>query len=225
MKYTEARPRIWFEEGHEPGEFYHAADLGLHTFFCTDTTPPQHLREAYLVGWFGSIWRDNRGPCEVRLLAEGSFPDAQLRANGTHLNLEVTMALAKDKQMFKEWRELRAKTERGELVLAESPEECQASAREAIPRVVGRKANKHYSASARTTLLVSTNTALSAEELARLTEPWRERFDAIYFICGIDVVMAWPTRTILRGQWPLLEARPTIGSRHPEIDASEQYLT
>jgi hypothetical protein len=57
----------------------------------------------------------------VRLLGEGNFPDAQLRAGGIHLNLEVTMALAKDKEMFKEWRELCAKTERGEIVLADPP--------------------------------------------------------------------------------------------------------
>ncbi len=104
--------------------------------------------------------------------------------------------------MFKEWRELRAKTERGELVLAESPEEYQASARAAVPRVVGKKADRHYAGAAATTLLVCTTTALLPEELARLTEPWKDRFDAIYFICGIDVVMAWPTLSILRGQWP-----------------------
>jgi hypothetical protein len=68
--------------------------------------------------------------------------------------------------------------------------------------VVGQKANKHYAGSARTTLLVCTNTALSAEEIARLTEPWKDHFEAIYLICGIDVVMAWPTLSILRGKWP-----------------------
>ena len=199
---TESRPRTWFEEWHEPGEFYHAADLGVRAFFLTDTNPPQYLREAFHVGWFGSIWRDNHGLCEVRLLGEGGFPDAQLRADGVHLDLEVTMALAKDKQMFKEWRELRAKTQRGEIVLAEPPEEYEASAREAIPRVVGQKADKHYAGSASTTLLICANTALSAEEMARLTEPWKDRFAAIYLICGIDVVRVWPTRSILTGRWP-----------------------
>jgi hypothetical protein len=131
------------------------------------------------------------------------------------------MALAKGKKMFKEWCELRAKTKRGEIVLAEPFEQCQASAREAIRRVVGKKANKHYAGSARATLLVCTNTALSAEEMARLTEPWKGRFDAIYLIGGVDVVMAWPTLSILRGRWPL--RRP--GDARPldhESGASEQ---
>jgi hypothetical protein len=218
---TEPQPRQWFEEWREPGEFYQAAYLGLHKF-CTDTTPGHYLREAYLIGWFGSIWRDNRGPCEVRLLTEGGFPDAELRADGVHLNLEVTMARPKDKPMFKELRELRAKMERGEVVLAEPPEKCQASAREAIPRVVGKKANKHYAGAASATLLGSTSTALSAEELARLTQPWKDCFDAIYLICGLDVVMAWPSLSILRGQWPLWRPGVTAGSPRQEIDTSEQ---
>jgi hypothetical protein len=39
---TEPRLRTWFEEGRDPGELYRAADGGLGTFFCTDTTPPQY---------------------------------------------------------------------------------------------------------------------------------------------------------------------------------------
>jgi hypothetical protein len=37
---AELRSRKWFEEWRDPREFYRAADEGLHTFFCTDTTPP-----------------------------------------------------------------------------------------------------------------------------------------------------------------------------------------
>jgi hypothetical protein len=201
----EPRPRTWFEEWREPGEFYHAAAEGVRTFFCTDTTPPQYLREAYVVGVFGWIWRDDRGPCEVRLLAAGGFPDAQLRADGVHLNLEITMALAKDKEMFKEWRELRAKTKRGEIIPAESAEQRAAIAREAIPRVVGQKAAKRYAGSARPTLVVYSDDALALsdkEEMARLTEPWKDEFEAIYLLCGMDVVRTWPTLRILRGREP-----------------------
>jgi hypothetical protein len=43
---------------------------------------------------------------------------------------------------------------------------------------------------------------LSAEEMARLTKPWKDCFDAIYLLCGMDAVMAWPTRRVLRGKKP-----------------------
>ncbi|MCH8098090.1 MAG: hypothetical protein IID53_13540 [Proteobacteria bacterium] len=202
---TEPKPRKWFEEWREPGRFFRAADEGVKIFFVADKAPPQYLREAYVAGLFARIWRDDGGSCEVRVVPEREkFPDAQLRAGDASLNLEVTMALREGKRMFKEWRDLRAKAKQGEIVLAETSEQRQASAREAIPRVVGQKADKHYAGQAPTTLLVCTDDGrtLSAEEMARLTEPWKDRFEAIYLLCGMDVVMAWPTLCVLRGKEP-----------------------
>ncbi len=202
---TEPKPRKWFEEWREPGEFFDAADEGVKTFFVADRAPCQYLREAYVAGVFARIWRDDCGPCEVRLVPEREkFPDAQLRIGHTCLNLEITMALRRDKEMFKGWQELRAKTKRGEIVRAETAEQRQASAREAIPRVVGQKAGKQYAGDAPITLLVYTDDgrALSAQEMARLTEPWKDRFAAIYLLCGMDAVMAWPKRRVLRGKEP-----------------------
>jgi hypothetical protein len=199
---AQPKPREWFEEWREPGEFYRAADEGLQTFFRAGTYPEHDLREAWAVGAFGRIWRDNRGRCKVRLLAKGGSPDAQLGTGGVHLDLEVTMALPKKYEPFNEWRELLDKTERGEFIYAKPFEQSQTDAREAIPRMVRKKAGKSYPGS--TTLLVSTGDgwALSLAEIARLTEPWKDRFKAIYLFRGIDVIKAWPELRVLKTKEP-----------------------
>lgn len=150
---AEATPRRWFEAWRGPAQFFDAARKDVRSFFLADRTPPQYLREAYVAGLFARIWRDTRGPCKVRLVPEKEkFPDAQLRAEGIDdLHLEVTMALKRGNRLFNEWRELRAKAEQGAVVLAECTEQRQASAREAIPRAIRRKANKHYAGETRTT--------------------------------------------------------------------------
>lgn len=201
---TKPKPRKWFEEWREPSEFFRAADEGVKTFFVADKAPLQHLRDAYVAGAFARIWRDDQGPCEVRLVPkEEPFPDAQLRAGDACRDLEVTMALSEDKRMFDEWRELRAKAKRGEIVLAETAEQRRASAREAIPRAVGKKAAKHYAEPPTLLVYADDGRALSAEEMARLTKPWKNCFKAIYVLCGMDAVMAWPTLSVLRGKEPL----------------------
>lgn len=147
---------------------------------------------------------DARGPCRVQLVPkENEFPDAQLKSDGTYLNIEITMGLAKGKKMFKEWREERAKAKQGKISLAKSNEERKAIAREAIPRVVKQKAAKNYDTPP--TLLVYTDDgrALTASELARLTKPWKDAFSAIYLLCGMDVVEAWPALCVLEGKEPL----------------------
>ncbi len=200
---TEPKPRTWFEEWREPSEFFRAADEGVKTFFVADKAPLQYLRDAYVAGVFARIWRDDQGPCEVRLVPDASkFPDAQLRARYVCLDLEVTMALKKCKKMFEEWREGRARAKQGEFAPAEAYEQRRASAREAIPRAVGKKAAKHYAEPPTLLVYADDGRALSAEEMARLTEPWKNCFAAIYLLCGMDVVMAWPTLRMLRGKEP-----------------------
>jgi len=142
---SHVRPDQWFEEWREPGEFFHAANEGITTYFCADKAPPQYLREAYVAGAFARIWRDDRGPCVVCLVPKANrFPDAHLKTDDTRLNLEITMALPKGKRMFKEWWELKKKAARGEFEPAQTSEQRQEHAREAIPRVVGEKAGKRY---------------------------------------------------------------------------------
>jgi hypothetical protein len=199
---TRSKCRKWFEEWREPSEFFRAADEGVKTFFVADKAPCQYLREAYVAGAFARIWRDDRGPCEVRLLRKGGSPDAQFKAEGLCLNLEITMALAKDKKMFEEWPEQRAKAKQGQVVLAQNCEQRQASAREAIPRVIAKKAAKHYAVPPTLLIYTDDGRALTAPELARLTMPWKDRFLAIYFLLGMDVVEAWPVLRVLRGTEP-----------------------
>jgi len=195
----------WFEEWREPRVVFRAAHKGILACYGADTTPPQHLRNAYVAGLFACIWQDACGPCEVQLVPESEqFPDAKLKTGSTVLDLEVTMALGANKKMFKEWREGRAKAKRGEIVYSESTEQRQANAREAIPRVVGEKAGRHYTASPKLTLLVYADDgrALSPKEMAELTEPWKDCFRDIYLLCGMDAVRVWPTRCVLSGKEP-----------------------
>ena len=200
------RPAEWFESWRQPAEFYRAADEGLEAFFRARTAPAKYLREAYVAGAFARIWRDDRGPCQVRLVPEKQrFPDAQLKTEGGTLDLEATMADEKDRPMFKIWRDTLAMYERGEAPPIESAETKRRIAREAIPRVCRQKAEKHYVGEGPTSLLIYVNAgpAVSAEEMARLTETWKDDFEAIYLLCGMDAVMAWPEVRVLRGKEPL----------------------
>jgi hypothetical protein len=210
---TGSKPRKWFEKWRDPREFYRTADDGLKTSFCTETIPEHYLREAWVVGGFGWIWRDDRGPCEVHLLAEGSFPDAQLKAEGVNLKLEVTMALPRGYKPFDEWKELRTTTKPKETS-GQSPGDV----REAIRTAVQKKARKHYAEPPSLLASVGNLGALSPEEMRQVTEPWIDRFDAIYLWCGMDAVVVWPTLCVLRGKEPFW--RPPEGSGWEWSDSS-----
>jgi hypothetical protein len=195
-------PRVWFEQWHEPGEFLHEATAGVLACFCADKIVPHCLSEAYIVGAFAWIWRDARGPCQVRLLHQAGFPDAHFKAEGVCLNLEITMALPRDKKMFEEWRKQRAKAQQGKIVRALTDQQRQASAREAIPRAVKVKAGKHYASPPTLLIYADDGRALLAEETAGLTMPWKNCFAGIYLLCGMDVVQAWPELHVLKGKEP-----------------------
>ncbi len=201
----QVRPAEWFESWMEPGEFYRAADEGLEVYFRVPKAPPKYLREAYVAGLFARIWRDDRGPCQIRLVPEKEqFPDAQLKTESGKLDLEATMADEKDRPMFKIWRDTLAMYERGEAPPIGDAETKRKIAREAIPRVCYQKAKKHYAGQRRTSLLIYVNAGpvLSAEEMARLTATWKNEFKAIYLLCGMDTVVAWPEVSVLRGKEP-----------------------
>jgi hypothetical protein len=144
------------------------------------------------------------GPCEVRLVPEEEkFPDAQFKAQGVCLDLEITMALEKGKRMFDEWPKLRAKTKQGQVVpTTRTLEMRQESAREAISRAVKDKADKNYTPPPSLLIYTDDGRALTARELARLTMPWKDSFPAIYLLCGMDVVEAWPELHVLKGTEP-----------------------
>ena len=93
-------PKRWFENWHQPAEFYRKADDCMGQFesdVILGATSVQHLFDAYVAGLFARIWNDHRC-CKVRL-AGGDFPDAQLRDEGGVIDLEITMADRKDRRI------------------------------------------------------------------------------------------------------------------------------
>lgn len=198
---VEPKLRGWFEQWRGPNEFYQAAKAGVRLSFCTGKSVPNYLSDAFVAGEFARIWRDARGSCKVRLVPEGEeFPDFQFKAKDVCLDLEITMAPEKDKRMFDEWRKLRAKTEQGQVVLVTRTIEMrQESAREAIPRAVKKKVSKHYTPPPSLLVYTDDGRGLTARELALLTKPWKDSFPAIYLLCGMDVVEAWPELHVLKG--------------------------
>jgi integrase len=85
------------------------------------------------------------------------------------------MALDRDSRLYRGLGERRA----AKLPKPVTGEELRASAREAIPRVVEKKADQYRSGGEDITLLIITNGSLSAEEMAQLTEPRENCFHAI----------------------------------------------
>ena len=200
------KPAEWYESWREPEEFYRAADENLDVFFWAGDTLPKYLRDAYVVGGFARIWEDNRGPCHVRLVPEKElFPDGELKTEAGVLHLEATMADEKDRPILKRLHELRDMYQRGEAPPLADVEKKRRIAREAIPRVCRQKAGKHYAGRGPISLVIYVNSGpvLSAEEMARLTEPWKDDFEAIYLYCGTEVVIAWPETRVLKGNEPL----------------------
>jgi hypothetical protein len=100
--------------------------------------------------------------------------------------------------LYRDLGELRA----AKLAKPVTGEELRASAREAIPRVVEKKADQYRSGGEDITLLIITNGSLSAEEMAQLTEPWKNCFHTICLLRLLDVVMAWPELRVLSGEEP-----------------------
>ena len=196
---TEPTPQEWFEEWREPGEFYCAANKGLGGLYNSSGkfNPPQYLCDAYHAGRFARIWQDDQGPCTVRLVRKDP-PDAQLCSGSVCLKIEITMALDKDSRLYLDLQNLRDE-QRPKPVTGE---ELRESAKEAIPRAVRKKADNYRTEGKALTLLVITNGSLSPEEMARLTEPWKNRFQAICLLSMMDVVVAWPKLGVLEGREP-----------------------
>ena len=47
-------------------------------------------------------------------------------------------------------------------------------------------------------VLSNSGMLLSGDEMAELTKPYRNRFQSIWILCGIDAVGTWPERKVLR---------------------------
>jgi hypothetical protein len=186
-------PRTWFEKWREPGEFYRAADTGL-AILCKELacderrkfSPPQYLCDAFHAAWFARVWRDAQGPCKVRLAPEDP-PDAQLKP---------AMALPDGYRPYIEMAEVHRATSPKPITTTD--EEHRERRRGAIAAAVRKKCGKPYPAD--TTLVIVADASLSCEEMKRLTEPAKDCFAAIYLLCDMDVVRAWPDLCVLRGE-------------------------
>ena len=139
--------------------------------------------------------------CEVRLLRD-AFPDAQLREMaGPMLDLEIVTA---DRCGRRRWKELTEEIKRGHVVPADCPEKRRDEVREAIPRAVKQKAERCYSTPPHLLVYpmivqtpVATYPLFSVDEMALLTEPYKNNFKSIWVLSGIEDVRLWPERKIL----------------------------
>jgi hypothetical protein len=164
------------------------------------------------------VFWDDYSECKVRIFPRpDQFPDGQLDDAGKILDLEIVIADRKERRMFAEHAEWECVRLRGEIPLVRTNGDAetqlrQAQAREAISRVCEKKVI-HYTGSANSdkiipaSLLIYLNigqvlsdsgTLLSVDEMAELTEPYRNRFQSIWVLCGIEVVRTWPKRKVLR---------------------------
>jgi len=156
----------------------------------------------------------------VRLVAERDrFPDAQLRDGDNNTkNFEIVIADKLDRRMWenqKRWAEM---YKRKECLPVDSPDERRAYALEAIPRICEKKVKRYLGA--KTDKKVSVNLliymtqvqaptvlypVITVDEMVTLTEPYKNKFESIWLLCGNEDVRVWPKPKILgtpQGQDP-----------------------
>jgi hypothetical protein len=213
-------PRSWFENWRNPKEFFCTAWEQIKPY--TGNAPLQYLRDAYVVGLFARIFSyDSR--CEVKLShGKDEFPDARLSFFAPPNEFPNTQVIGKeqryladieivtaDKCLRETWKELRELTEiyrRHEYPPStDSPKERRKALLEAIPRVVKKKAEKHYTPPPN--LLVHLMIAppptapcplVTIEEMALLTEPYKNDFNSIWILREMDNIKLWPEQKMIR---------------------------
>ena len=201
--------RSWFECWRDPKEFFCAAWQQIKPI--TKSAPPQNVREAYVAGLFARIWNYNNS-CEVRLIPDDRFPDAQLHDSEHMINFEIAIADRKGRPTWREQKKWAEMFNRGEFVPADSPEKRRADAQEAIARIVKQKV-EHYlhhriamvPNNANLLIYLMTSHAITEpgpvipiEEMETLTAPYKNNFEAIWLLCGREDVRVWPRREVLR---------------------------
>jgi hypothetical protein len=194
-------PRSWFECWRDPEEFFCVA---WEQILLTRCVPPQYIRDAYVAGIFARI-SHYYTRCQVRLCSKQvEFPDAQLREGEHTIDLEIVIADKRDRPIWKEQKEFRQIYKLGEFPPIDCPEKRRNDLLEAIPRVVKLKAERHYNPQpnllvylmiAQTPLVSSP--LMTVDEMAALTEPYKNNFKSIWILSEKEHVRAWPERKIL----------------------------
>jgi hypothetical protein len=218
--------RSWFESWRGPSEFFRAAHCKILSI-PLGRSVPNYLSEAYVAGLFARIWNDH-SECRVRLVPRpDQFPDSQLDEAGKIRDFEIVIADRKDRRIFAEYAEWARMSRRKELLPVQisggaEKQQRRMQAREAISRVCETKVI-HYIGSTTSNKLVAASlliylnigqllsnlgTVLSVDEMAELTEPYGNKFQSIWVLCGIEAVRTWPKRKVLRATCdPFAEAR------------------
>jgi|SRR6516165_4654120 hypothetical protein len=208
--------RSWFERWRDPPAFFTTAHCKVLSIPLGQSVP-NYLGDAYVAGLFARIWNDY-SECKVRIIPRpDQFPDGQLDDAGKILDLEIVIADRKERRMFAEHAEWERMRLHGEIPLVRTSGDAEtqqrrAQAREAISRVCEKKVI-HYTGSTNSdtiipaSLLIYLNigqvlsnpgTLLSVDEMVEFTQPYRNRFQSIWVLCGIEVVCTWPERKVLR---------------------------
>jgi len=200
---ADIRPE-WFECWRDPSNFFLAARHKVASIPYSEAIP-NYVSEAYVAGLFACVWTQHR-ECTVRLVSKQCrFPDAQLREGNIARDFEIVIADKKNRRMFEEHKKWSDILKTGQIPASESSTERQAQAREAIPRVCDQKVahylgSKNSDKQVKAELLIYLNAGavLSVDEMVQLTQPYQNKFQSIWLLCGIDAVRTWPKRKVLR---------------------------
>ena len=198
-------PAKWYTEWQSPETFFKEVDsfLEIADSEATFTDPAyQAWLDAYIAGKF-SVIRNTVQPIRVRMVRD-PHPDFELEIEGRIVPFEATEADRVGRRRGDEYRLAAERRRKGlppDLEGFDPGEELEA-AREAIPRVLRRKAEKLYSPPPNLVVIVNLTTfgeTLPLDELTDQTEPYRRSFESIWLVWGLRAIQTWPEQIQLVG--------------------------
>lgn len=198
-------PISWLSELHEPQSFLVAVREVMDSIEDDDlfNNPKyQILFDGYAAGRLAAT-RGAYEPCLVRLVAD-HFPDFELTFGETVEHFEFTEADRAGRSRGDEYRRAAERRRQGLPSEGElfSPYEEDLAAREAIPRVIQAKANKHYRPKPHLFVLVNLTIFEDPDnrgfDLVDMTQPWSKDFESIWLLWGNFCFRTWPTPLKLR---------------------------
>ena len=152
----------------------------------------QFRMEAYIAGEFAIIYNKHES-CQVRLTEDGLY-DFELQTGEGVVGFQAVEA---DQESRRRGDEYRNKPESSKAIDVDLDKEYD-DARNAIQRVLGQKAARHYSP--RVNIVVYVNLFFDDGEgqCARLTEPWKDDFESVWLLRTPNrLIRAWPSILIL----------------------------
>lgn len=186
--------RAWFEEWRDPEEFENAVNECDQLLEVGEIFKPeyQYLRDAMYAGDFALLYL-RREHCLVRLSQPHDF---KLRRDEGDLEFELVEADRAGRKRGNEYKCLADPEE-------PSMEEEYNQAREAIVRIVAKKAGKYYSTKPHLVVRLNLWYEEDAGLLAKLTAPWKDTFLSIWIMSTGKATQVWPTICTFRSSQPL----------------------